>query len=137
MYPSRARTPIGSLATSRPQTSIRPSVGLEMPNRSRNMVVLPAPLAPTRPTNPRGRSMVRSSSAVTPGYRLVRPSMRRREFVTTTTTSLPRRDALGVALADERAPGRSELDHQATAGAARLEDAVGLAGLLRGERSGD
>ena len=66
-----------------PQTSMLPSVGLEMPSSRRNMVVLPAPLAPTRPTSPRGRSIVRSSRAVTPGYCLVRPSRRRRELATT------------------------------------------------------
>ena len=37
------------------------------PSRSRNIVVLPAPLAPTSPIRPRGTSTVRSSSAVTPG----------------------------------------------------------------------
>ena len=67
MYPSRARTPIGSLATSMPHTSTRPSVGWARPSRRRNVVVLPAPLAPTRPIRPRGTSTVRSSRAVTPG----------------------------------------------------------------------
>ena len=70
----------GSAATSMPHTSMRPSVGWASPSSRRNIVVLPAPFAPTRPTSPRGSSTVRSSSAVTPGYRLVRPSMRRREL---------------------------------------------------------
>ena len=63
--PEPARTPIGSAATSTPATSMRPAVGWARPSRSRNSVVLPAPLAPTRPTAPRGTSMVRSSRAVT------------------------------------------------------------------------
>src|SRR4029079_18610942 len=74
-----------------PQTSIVPSVGLDRPSSSRNIVVLPAPLAPTRPTRPRGNANDRSSRAVTPGYRLVRPSMRRSVSATTTPQSLPRR----------------------------------------------
>ena len=50
-----------------PQTSTRPSVGWASPSSRRNIVVLPAPLAPTSPTRPRGHSSVRPSSAVTPG----------------------------------------------------------------------
>ena len=37
-----------------PHTSMRPSVGWASPSSRRNIVVLPAPLAPTRPTRPRG-----------------------------------------------------------------------------------
>ena len=57
----------GRRATSMPHTSTRPSVGWARPSRRRNVVVFPAPLAPTRPMRPRGTSTVRSSSAVTPG----------------------------------------------------------------------
>ena len=50
-----------------PQTSIVPSVGWASPSSRRNSVVLPAPLAPTSPTRPRGTSTVRPSRAVRPG----------------------------------------------------------------------
>ena len=54
-------------ATSCPHTSTVPSVGWARPSSRRNIVVLPAPLAPTSPMRPRGTSSVRPSSAVTPG----------------------------------------------------------------------
>ena len=48
----RARRRSDRAATSMPHTSMRPSVGLAMPSRRRNIVVLPAPFAPTRPMQP-------------------------------------------------------------------------------------
>ena len=75
MNPRRERTRIGSCVTSVPRTSMRPFVGRMRPSISRNIVVLPAPFAPTRPTDPEGTVTVSSSSAVTPPSNvLVRPS---------------------------------------------------------------
>ena len=65
-------------ATSTPHTSRLPSVGWLSPSIIRKRVVLPAPLAPTSPTRPAGTSRSRPSTAVTPGYRLVSPRVRRR-----------------------------------------------------------
>ena len=59
MNPRPVRTPTGSSATGRPATSMVPLVGRSSPRARRSRVVLPAPLAPTRPTEPRGTSMVR------------------------------------------------------------------------------
>mgnify|MGYP000647351798 CR=1 FL=1 len=94
------------------------------------MVVLPAPLAPTRPTSPRGTSMVRSSSAVTPGYRLVRPSMRRRELVTTTTASLPRQGTGTVALVPSRGPSFLPRNGEQSRCLGQIDRAIALLGQL-------
>src|SRR4051794_21318707 len=83
---------MGSAVTSIPQTSMVPSVGFDNPSNRRNIVVLPAPFAPTRPTSPRGNLIERSSRAVTPGYRLVRPLMRRSVSESTTSESLARHE---------------------------------------------
>src|SRR6186997_2469738 len=59
--------------TSRSITVACPEVGGRRPSRILISVLLPAPLAPTRPMIPGSSSRVRPSSAVTPrGYRLVR-----------------------------------------------------------------
>jgi hypothetical protein len=55
--------PTGSTATSWPATVIQPAVGCIRPSMSRNKVVLPAPLAPTSPTDPAGTSTVNPDRA--------------------------------------------------------------------------
>ena len=57
-------------------TSTRPLVGASRPRRILMSVLLPAPLAPTRPTIPGATSRVSSSRATTPGNRLVSASTR-------------------------------------------------------------
>ena len=52
-------------ATSRPITEAEPLVGSSRPSRILRSVLLPAPLAPTRPMIPGSTSSVRESSAVT------------------------------------------------------------------------
>src|SRR5687768_17734832 len=59
-----------------PQTSTVPSVGGARPSMRRKRVVLPAPLAPTSPTSPRGTSTVRPSRATVRWKRLVRADVR-------------------------------------------------------------
>src|ERR1700730_17771330 len=60
----RARTPAGSATGSRPKTRTLPACALSKPRTCLISVVLPAPLAPTRPkTMPRGMVMLTSSSA--------------------------------------------------------------------------
>ena len=48
--PLRARTYIGSSVTSVPSSSTRPESGAVRPTTIENVVVLPAPFGPSRPT---------------------------------------------------------------------------------------
>ena len=74
---SASRSPEPSAVTGRPSIEARPAVGRASPVRSRSVVVLPAPLGPSRPkTDPAGTSRSRPSTASTPPgppNRLVRP----------------------------------------------------------------
>ena len=65
MYPTRSRIRVPSVSTGRPSTSARPEVAGSRPSRILISVDLPAPLAPTSPVTPSGRSTVRPSRAVT------------------------------------------------------------------------
>ena len=76
------RTPIwafaaaGSAQTSWPSTSTRPASGRSSPVTIERVVVLPAPLGPTKPNiDPRGTHMVRLSTATLGPNRLVSPSI--------------------------------------------------------------
>ena len=51
-------------------------MGWLTPSIIRKRVVFPAPFAPTNPTRPAGTSTSSPSTAVTAGYRLVRPLVR-------------------------------------------------------------
>src|SRR5687767_4316334 len=66
----RLRTSRAWRTTSWPSTAARPDVGRTSVLRIRNVVVLPAPLGPSRPnTVPRGTVKLRSSTARTPSAR--------------------------------------------------------------------
>src|SRR5436305_2893977 len=70
----RASTPAGSATGSRPKTRTEPDWALSRPSRCLISVVLPAPLAPTRPkTVPRGRLRLTPSRASFAPNRRVRP----------------------------------------------------------------
>src|SRR5437588_5599646 len=67
-------TPAGSATGSRPKTRTLPPLGRSRPSRWRISVVLPAPLAPTRPkTQPRGTVRLTPSSARLGPKRRVKP----------------------------------------------------------------
>ena len=72
----RSRRPpcrMGSSVTSTPSSSTRPESGAVSPTTIENVVVLPAPLAPSRPiTSPEAISMLTPLTTVLPLYDLVR-----------------------------------------------------------------
>src|SRR5262245_43800275 len=75
----RAKTYAGSATGSRPKTRTSPACALNTPRQWLMSVVLPAPLAPTRPkTMPRGNVRLTSASAV------VAPKRRLSDFTSTT-----------------------------------------------------
>src|SRR5262245_5730029 len=72
----RARTPTGSATGSRPKTRTEPVSACNRPSTCLISVVLPAPLAPTRPnTAPRGTARLTRSSATLAPKRRVTPRM--------------------------------------------------------------
>jgi len=65
MYPTWRRTPRGSLITEQPPTQASPLVGRSRVVRMRMVVVLPAPLGPTKPkTEPSSTLKETSRTAV-------------------------------------------------------------------------
>src|SRR5439155_8976876 len=75
--PFRARTYIGSSVTSTPSSSTRPESGAVSPTTIENVVVLPAPLAPSSPiTSPEAISTLTPLTTVRPLYDLVRSRVR-------------------------------------------------------------
>src|SRR3954468_10153118 len=71
--PLRARIYMGSSVTSTPSSSTRPESGAVSPTTIENVVVLPAPLAPSRPTtSPDAISTFTPLTTVRPLYDLVR-----------------------------------------------------------------
>ena len=75
--PFRARMYIGSSVTSMPSSSTRPESGAVSPTTIENVVVLPAPLAPSRPiTSPDAISTLTPLTTVRPLYDLVRSRVR-------------------------------------------------------------
>ena len=56
MIPTRRRTVAASATTSKPSISARPSVGASVVVRIESVVVLPAPLGPSRAKNSPGRT---------------------------------------------------------------------------------
>src|SRR3954467_5729301 len=68
---------IGSLVTSWPSRSTRPEAGAVRPTTIEKVVVLPAPLAPSRPiTSPESISTLTPRTTVLPLYDLVRSRVR-------------------------------------------------------------
>src|SRR5262249_40097895 len=75
--PLRARMYIGSSVTSLPSSSTRPESGAVSPTTIENVVVLPAPLAPSSPTtSPESISTLTPRTTVRPLYDLVRSRVR-------------------------------------------------------------
>src|SRR4051794_37888151 len=70
--PFRARTYIGSSVTSSESRITRPESGAASPTVMANVVVLPAPFGPSRPTiSPEDTSMLTPRTTVRPPYDLV------------------------------------------------------------------
>src|ERR1700724_1692157 len=63
MYPTRARISSGDVETSSPSTRIRPAAGCRKPSSALIIVLLPAPLGPSRPTGPAADEALPSRSA--------------------------------------------------------------------------
>ena len=74
--PRRARMYIGSSVTSAPSSSTRPESGETSPTTMENVVVLPAPFGPSRPTtSPDEMSRFTPLTTVRPPYDFVRSSV--------------------------------------------------------------
>src|SRR5579871_6270119 len=75
--PFRARIYIGSSVTSLPSSRTRPESGAVRPTTIENVVVLPAPLAPSSPiTSPDATSTFTPLTTVRPLYDLIRSRVR-------------------------------------------------------------
>src|SRR4029450_4099332 len=96
--PRRARTYIGSPVMSVPSRSTLPESGDARPTTIENVVVLPAPFGPRRPTtSPEEISRLTPRTPVRPLYDLVRSSVRRigiqeSDLLRTALPQLHRRD---------------------------------------------
>ena len=73
MYPMRDRISSGEVVTSSPSTRIAPSLGLMKPSRLLIIVLLPAPLGPSRPTAPGRKLALTSRSAQALPYATLTP----------------------------------------------------------------
>src|SRR5215468_8013233 len=105
------RMPSGSLATSRPRTSARPSAKRIRPHRARMSVVLPEPFGPSSPnTSPRPTVSETSLTAVNEPKRMVPCS---------TEMAVPMSAALRGR--NEDLGGHAGLEHAARVGHADLD----------------
>src|SRR6185369_1668166 len=80
--PRRARRYIGKRVTSLPSKRTRPSLGVIWPVVMRKLVVLPAPLGPSKPTtSPASTSKETPSTTLRRPYHFSRPRTSRRAIV--------------------------------------------------------